>query len=207
MSVDAVVLLAFVPAALALNLTPGADMMFCLGVGLRSGRGAAVAASGGISVGAIVHVGLAGLGLSALITHFPSAFEAIRWIGVSYLLWLALSALRADVTPRKSRAVGVNKAFWQGLAVNLSNPKVILFVLAFVPQFIDPARGAVIAQFALLGSILALGSFVINGAVGVFAGSIGTHLTKNPKFLRILNVTSAGIFGALALRLALLQRT
>ena len=88
--VDPITLLAFAPAALALNFTPGADMMFCLGLGLRSGPRAAVAASAGISVGGMVHVTLAGLGLSALLSAFPWMFDMIRWIGVFYLVWLAV---------------------------------------------------------------------------------------------------------------------
>ncbi|MGR3475573.1 MAG: LysE family translocator, partial [Sulfitobacter sp.] len=92
--VDALTLLAFVPAALALNLTPGADMMFCLGQGLRSGPRAALAASAGISAGALVHVTLAGLGLGALVAALPWALDLIRWLGVAYLLWLAVQTLR-----------------------------------------------------------------------------------------------------------------
>ena len=95
MIVDPVVMLAFIPAALALNLTPGADMMFCLGQGLRGGPRAALAADAGIAVGGMVHVLVAGLGLGALVARAPWLFEVIRWVGVAYLLWLAVQALRA----------------------------------------------------------------------------------------------------------------
>ena len=94
--VDALTLAAFIPAALALNLTPGADMMFCLGQGLRSGPRAAVAASAGISLGSFVHVTLAALGLGAVIAAVPWSFDLIRWIGVVYLLFLAWRALQAE---------------------------------------------------------------------------------------------------------------
>ncbi|MEL7152555.1 MAG: LysE family transporter, partial [Pseudomonadota bacterium] len=92
--VDPVLLLAFIPAGLALNLTPGADMIFCLGQGLRAGKRAALAASAGISVGAFIHTTLAGLGLGAVVAAVPWAFEVIRWVGVAYLLWLAASTIR-----------------------------------------------------------------------------------------------------------------
>ena len=95
MIIDPLVLLAFIPAGLALNLTPGADMMFCLGLGLRSGPRAALAASAGIAAGGVVHVTLAGLGLGAMVAALPWLFEVIRWIGVAYLLWLAAGAVRA----------------------------------------------------------------------------------------------------------------
>jgi len=206
MIVDPLVLLAFIPAALALNLTPGADMMFCLGQGLRSGSRPALAASAGISVGAFFHAGLAGLGLSALIAAMPGAFDVIRWAGVAYLLFLAWQSLRQGALSSSAAAAPALRAFREGLLVNLTNPKVILFVLAFVPQFVDPARGAVLLQFLIFGAVLALGGFVINGLVGVFAGGIGRKLTGSPVFARWLGRVSAGIFAGLAVRLALLER-
>lgn len=206
MIVDPLVLLAFIPAALALNLTPGADMMFCLGQGLRSGARPALAASAGISVGAFFHAGLAGLGLSALIAAMPGAFDVIRWAGVAYLLFLAWQSLRQGALSSSATAAPALRAFREGLLVNLTNPKVILFVLAFVPQFVDPARGAVLLQFLIFGAVLALGGFVINGLVGVFAGGIGRSLTGSPVFARWLGRVSAGIFAGLAVRLALLER-
>jgi threonine/homoserine/homoserine lactone efflux protein len=207
--VDPWVLLAFLPAALALNLTPGADMMFCLGQGLRAGPRAAVAASGGISLGVFVHAGLAGAGLSALIAAMPGAMDVIRWVGVAYLMVLAVQAVRAGPVgmeaARQVRPRAAWRAFGQGLIVNLTNPKVILFVLAFVPQFVDPSR-AVLAQFLVYGAVLSLGGFIINGAVGVLAAGAAGRLTGNAAFARALGWISAGIFTGLALRLALMQK-
>ncbi|HSG57370.1 MAG TPA: LysE family translocator, partial [Paracoccaceae bacterium] len=204
--VDPVVLLAFIPAGLALNLTPGADMMFCLGLGLRSGPRAALAASAGISLGAFIHTALAGLGLSAVIAHLPWAFDAIRWVGVAYLLWLAWGALKAAPMQAAALRVPAARAFWEGLVVNLTNPKVVLFVLAFVPQFVVVERGAVLAQFMVFGVMLALGGFVINGLVGLSSGGIGQRLAGSTRFNRGLGLASAAIFTALAVRLAVLQR-
>jgi threonine/homoserine/homoserine lactone efflux protein len=206
--VDPLVLLAFVPAGLALNLTPGADMMFCLGQGLRSGRRAAMAANFGIAAGGMVHTTLAALGLGALVAAHPAAFEAIRWLGVGYLLWLAVAALRSSPFTSEARVVPVPaaRAFWQGLMVNLLNPKVILFILAFLPQFVDPAR-PILPQFLTLGVVFSLGGLVVNGAVGVFAGSIGQRVARSEGLARWLSRISASIFGALALRLALMPRS
>ncbi len=205
---DPVLFLTFIPACLALNLTPGADMMFCLGQGLRAGPRAAMAANLGIAAGCMVHTTLAGLGLGALAASHPLAFDAIRWIGVAYLLWLALQALRH---PLHLQATAVTRkphlrVFRDALAVNLLNPKVILFILAFLPQFVDPA-GPVLPQFLLLGGILALGGLLINGLVGTFAGSIGGRLARSPAAARWLPRVSAAIFTALAARLAVLERT
>jgi threonine/homoserine/homoserine lactone efflux protein len=206
MILDPLTLLAFIPAGLALNLTPGADMMFCLGLGLRAGPRPALAASAGISAGGMVHVTLAGLGLGAMIAALPWAFDAIRWIGVAYLLWLAWNALSQTPQSPNTTPMRAARAFRQGMLVNLTNPKVILFVLAFVPQFIDPAR-AILPQFLIYGLVLALGGFVINGAVGVFAGGLGRRFATSPRFTRGLGLISAAIFTALAARLALLHRS
>jgi len=197
-----VTLLAFVPAALALNLTPGADMMFCLGQGMRFGPRASVAASAGISLGGMVHVTLAGLGLGAVIAALPWAFDVIRWIGVAYLLWLAVQALRGG---RAERVQAVPPSAFRGaLVVSLTNPKVILFVLAFIPQFVVPEAGPVLMQFLVFGAVLSLGGFFINAGVGIFASGIGRRLTRGGAALRWI---TSGIFVALAARLAVLERT
>ncbi len=204
--VDFWTLMAFIPAGLALNLSPGADMMYCLGLGLRSGPKAAVAASAGISTGGMVHVTLAGLGLGAAVTAIPWLFDLIRWIGVVYLLYLAWGALRAGpVEGAKVERTGMRRAFLDGMIVNLMNPKVILFVLAFLPQFVDPGNGSILGQFLIFGFVLAVGGMVINGGVGVFAGTLGQRLTGQ-RFARRLGWVSAGIFTALAARLAVLER-
>jgi threonine/homoserine/homoserine lactone efflux protein len=208
LAVDPMVLLAFIPAGLALNLTPGADMMFCLGQGLKGGPRAAMAANFGIATGGMVHVTLAALGLGALVAAHPAAFEAIRWFGVAYLLWLAISALRSPLPVAGAAVVpqAAVRVFGQALLVNLLNPKVILFILAFLPQFVDPAR-PILPQFLTLGVVFAIGGLIVNGTVGLFAGSIGQRLARSAGFARWLGRISAGIFGALALRLALLQRS
>lgn len=201
--VDPVLLLAFVPAGLALNLTPGADMVFCLGQGLRSGPRAALAASAGISLGALIHATLAGLGLGAIVATVPAAFEVIRWIGVAYLLWLAVQTLRRAGALADMPRIDAARAFQTGLIVNLTNPKVILFVLAFVPQFVVPEAGSILAQFLIFGTLLALGGFVINGAVGVFASGVGQRLARGS---RVLDWLLASVFACLAARLAILER-
>lgn len=203
--IDPILLLAFVPAALALNLTPGADMMFCLGQGLRSGPMAAMAANAGIATGAFIHVVLAGLGLGAIVASYPAAFEAIRWLGVAYLLWLAWRTLAAGPVVADVPRVPAARAFRDGLLVNLTNPKVILFVLALLPQFTNPAL-PLLPQFLVLGMVLSLGGLVVNGLVGVFAGSLGQRLARSAVFSAWLGRISASIFVGLALRLALLEK-
>lgn len=179
-------------------------MMFCLGQGLRGGRRAALAADAGIALGGMVHVTLAGLGLGALVAAHPGLFDAIRWTGVAYQLFLACKALRGASLP-KVPAVSPGRAFREGLLVNLTNPKVILFVLAFIPQFVDPAA-PILPQFLLLGAILSLGGLAVNGAVGVAAGGAAGQAMRSARFAAWLGRASAAIFTGLALRLALGQR-
>lgn len=202
--VDVLTLAAFVPAALALNLTPGADMAFCLGQGLRSGGKAAVMASAGIAMGGMVHVTVAGLGLSAVLAAMPWTFDVIRWIGVAYLLYLAAQTLRSA---RQAQSEGSQmsslRAFATGFVVNLTNPKVILFTLAFIPQFVSPDAGGVLGQFLIFGAVLGIGGFIINGAVGVFASGVGRRMVAGKATLGWI---TSGIFLALAARLALLER-
>jgi len=198
---DLLVLLAFLPAALALNLTPGADMLFCLGQGVRAGSRSAWAASAGISLGGMVHVFIAGMGLGAVIAALPWAFDVIRWIGVAYLLYLAAKTLRGGASDAPEPQA-VSRAFRTGFIVNLTNPKVILFVLAFVPQFVDPSR-PVLLQFMVFGAVMGVGGFFINGSVGAFAGTIGKRIANGS---RALDYVASSVFVALATKLAVLER-
>ena len=199
-------LLIFVPIALALNLTPGADMLFCLGQGMKSGPKAGIAASLGIATGSFIHAVLAGLGLAALLTAYPLAFEVIRWAGVAYLVWLAIATLREPTNPLKPADVSQADAFdaWRkGIIVCLLNPKVAIFILALVPQFVDPANGSAFIQFLIFGTILNVGGTLINALVGGFAGSIGKILARNTLVARGLQIATSLVFLGLAVRLAL----
>jgi threonine/homoserine/homoserine lactone efflux protein len=151
----------------------------------------------------MVHVLLAGLGLGALVAAVPGVFDAIRWAGAGYLVWVAWRTLRTQFGGGDARASA--RPFRDGLIVNLSNPKVILFVLALVPQFADPAR-PVLPQFLILGAVLALGALAANGMVGATAGGLGRVLARDRRVERALRWATAGLFGGLAVRLAAMGR-
>jgi len=205
--VDLTTLLVFIPAALALNLTPGADMLFSLGQGLRGGARPAIAAALGVSMGGMVHTTIAGLGLGAVMATHPGLFNVIRWAGVGYLLWLAVGALRHGVVKQgKIPRLSASRAFRDGFFVNLTNPKVIFFVLAFIPQFVNPAHGAVLAQFLIFGLVIGTGGAIVNSAVGITAGGFGRHLATSRRLTCGLGYASATVFTLLAVRLALLQK-
>ncbi|MCC7319547.1 MAG: LysE family translocator [Rubellimicrobium sp.] len=208
--IDPVTLAAFVPIALALNLTPGPDMAFCVAQGMGRGARAGWAASAGVALGCMVHVTVAGMGLGAFLAAHPAAFDAIRWAGVAYLLWLAW---RAFAAPAAAMPAGrqAGRALLQGFATNLLNPKIILFVLAFLPQFTDPAR-PLLPQFLILGAVIALGGLVVNGVAGAMAGRLGREIagtaggTARGGAGRWIARLSGTIFAGLALRLAFLAR-
>ncbi|MEQ8665250.1 MAG: LysE family translocator [Rhodospirillales bacterium] len=202
-------LLIFTPIALALNLTPGADMLFCLGQGIRSGPKAGFAASLGIATGSFIHALAAGLGLAALLAAHPPVFEAVRWAGIAYLVWLAIQAFRhppGRLEPTETKKSAAFTAWRDGTVVNLLNPKIILFTLALVPQFVDPARGSVLVQFLIFGAILNVGGTIINAAVGMSAGGIGRLLLRNVRVATAFQFLSGVIFLGLAARLAFDRR-
>lgn len=207
--IDIETLLIFIPVALALNLTPGADMLFCLGQGMRSGPLAGIAAAIGVSAGALIHTLAAGLGLAALIAATPMAFDAIRWAGVAYLVWLGVQTLRQKggaLEPTEVAPTGLWRAFRGGMIVNVLNPKVAIFVLALLPQFVDPHRGAAFWQFMALGLVLALGGALANGLVAAFAGRLGRALARNRRAARGVRTGSGVVFLGLAAGLAFERR-
>jgi threonine/homoserine/homoserine lactone efflux protein len=203
---DFALLAAFAPAALALSLTPGPDMAFCFGQGLSGGPRAALAADLGVCTGVMVHALAAGLGLAALVATAPWAFEAIRWVGVGYLLWLAFQLVATAPSGGGGVPIRPARAFRDGLVTNLTNPKVALFVLAFLPQFVNPAKGSLAAQFLALGAVIAAIGFVVNGVVGVFAGRLGRLATSGGRAEIVLRRLTAVLFAGLALRLAVQSR-
>ncbi|MGI9464648.1 MAG: LysE family translocator [Aestuariivirgaceae bacterium] len=209
MVVDLETLVVFVPVALALALTPGADMLFALGQGIRSGPMTGIAAGLGGATGALCHTLAAGLGLAALLGAYPLAFEVVRWSGVAYLLWLAFQAFRAPPISLNAKTASHStpvQAWRSGVLVNILNPKVAVFVLALVPQFIEPSRGSVFLQFLVFGSILSFAGAVVNSMVGAFAGKIGAVISQSASAARVLQMATGLIFLGLAVKLAFERR-
>jgi len=201
LAMSPVTITAFMGAAVLLYLTPGADMMFTLASGMSGGPRAGLAAAVGIALGVLAHVTMAAAGLAALILAYPAAYDAIRYVGAAYLAFLAIRSWRAegDLAAQKGRA-NVWRAFRRGFLTNLLNPKVALFVLAFLPQFTDPAVGPIWQQILWLGLFLGIGGILSDGAYGVFAGVMADRLRRSS---RAMNKISAIVFGGLAARLAL----
>ncbi|MFY0693310.1 MAG: LysE family translocator [Paracoccaceae bacterium] len=201
MAMDPWTVAAFMGAAFLLYLTPGADMMFTIASGMSGGPRAGAAAAAGISLGVLVHVALAAVGLAVILRSYPAAYDAVRYAGAAYLAYLAIISWRATDGPeaRKGRA-GVARAFRRGFVTNILNPKVALFVLAFLPQFAQPEIGPVWQQILALGVLLAIGGFLTDGLIGVFAGLAADRLSRAS---RVFNKIAAVLFGGLAARIVL----
>jgi len=202
MPIDLLLYLAFLPAVLALVVTPGPDMMFAMAQGLRGGTRFAVAAAAGISAGALINATLAGAGLGYVVERAPWVFGVVRWVGVAYLAYLAWKTLTTPLTGESKAQIRPSRAFRDGLIVNLSNPSVIFFILAFIPQFVDPTR-PIFAQFVIYGATIAVMGFAVKSTAGAFAGQLGPWLARSPRAERTLRWITASVFGALAARVAL----
>ena len=187
-------------AAFLLYLTPGADMMFTIASGLSGGPRAGLAAAGGISLGVMMHVVVAALGMAALLLAYPTAYDAIRYVGAAYLLYLAVASWRAAGPVRREGHAALGRAFKRGFVTNMLNPKVALFILAFLPQFTDPAIGPIWHQIIWLGLLLTVGGFITDGLIGIFAGLFANKMTRAAG---VMGKVSSLLFAGLAVRIVI----
>jgi threonine/homoserine/homoserine lactone efflux protein len=204
--------LSFLVAALVVIAAPGPDSLNSLAIGLARGRREGVAYALGVGVGCLTHTLWAMLGISAIVAASATLFAAIKWVGVAYLVWLgvqalrgggAMSAMTGDAPPA---AASVAQRFRQGLFTNALNPKVMLFFLAFLPQFVDPTHGAVAWQLALMGLTFTIITAIAYCALAWSAGSVGQRLLRSPAIARNLERATGVLFIAVAARLALAER-
>ena len=198
---DPAILMTFVLAGLLLNITPGADFLLVTTSAINSGPGVGRAAGAGITLGILVHISLAVAGVSALLASPPLAYDAIRYLGAFYLLVIAYRAWtdRGDLAETRPANAQLT-AFRRGFLTNILNPKTALFILAFIPQFTDPAIGPIWKQILILGLIFAVNGLIFDLILGTLAGRLAPLLRR---YLKTLNKLTAMLFGALAARLAL----
>jgi len=196
----------FIATAIVLILTPGQDTFFILGRSLAGGRTAGVAAALGVSAGTVVHTILAALGLSALLATSPYAFMAVKFAGAAYLLYIGIKALLTRAAPmpgaEQSRDGGRWPAFRQGIITNLLNPKVALFFLALMPQFIEAASTTKVGAFLALGL-----SFVLLGVMwccvlAIAAAKLRGAFLRRPSIATWLNRVAGAMFIGLGIKLA-----
>jgi len=206
---DAHALLLFAGAGLLLNVTPGPDLLYILGRSVSQGRQAGVVSALGIGAGCLFHVTAAALGVSALVLAVPVAYDVVRWAGALYLIWLGVKALRSQgssLEVQAMEATSPRRIFVQGVITNALNPKVALFFLAFLPQFADPSRGPLAPQLLLLGAIFTVNGTLVCLVFALFAARLGEWLKTRYGVTKLLDRATGGLFIALGLRLALLER-
>ncbi|MCE9668059.1 LysE family translocator [Myxococcus stipitatus] len=202
-------LVAFLLAGIALNLTPGPDTMYVLARSVGQGRGAGFVSALGIAVGCLFHIAAATLGLSALLATSAVAFTVVKWVGALYLVWLGIQMLRSKAGPDAVRGLApasLWRIFRDGVVTNVLNPKVALFFLAFLPQFVDPTRGSTGLQFVLLGLLFDLTGTLWLAFIAGVAGAFGAWLRRSPRFTAWQQRVTGGVFVALGARLALQER-
>jgi len=203
---DLSTMLAFAVACLVISVVPGPDMAFIMANGIARGRAAGVVAAAGMSTGIVGHTVAAALGLGMLLQAAPVALEAVRIAGAVFLVYLAITTLRsakdvATTAPAKFGGRSLRRTYVMATLVNLSNPKVVLFYVAFLPQFLTEGGWPAPAQFLVMGAILIVIGFAVDATVGFAAGTLSTVLVRRPAVQRWLNRVSAAIFGGLAVRL------
>lgn len=208
MPIDTADLLVFLTAALTLNLTPGNDMMYVLGQSIKGGARPGIAASLGIATGSLIHLALVALGIAVVLAQYPAVFEAIRWAGAGYLVWIAYKTLTTPIGHLRAEGDrrGLFAAWRDGVLVNVFNPKTIIFMFAFLPPFVRPENGAPLLQLFILGMIFNIGGTAINCLVAAFAGRIGEKLAASRSIARVFKVASAALFLLLAARMAFERR-
>ena len=206
---DATVLAAYSLACLVLFITPGPDMSLFLARTVTGGRAAGIAAFTGASLGCIVHSLLAAFGLSALIAASPTAFLVLKVVGALYLLWLAVDAVRngssLNVRAEPSRPVSFWPTLALGLTVNLTNPKVVLFFVTFLPQFVDASDPHAAAKLLFLGIYFVVATFPLGVLMILGAERVVGALKSRPRVLRAIDWLFAGVFSAFAVRILTTQ--
>jgi threonine/homoserine/homoserine lactone efflux protein len=201
------VLLTYSLACFVLCITPGPDMSLFLSRTMAGGRQAGLASMLGASAGCLVHTVMAAVGLSAVIAASPNAFLVIKIVGAVYLAWLAIDSIRngsaLNIREGETYDAPFFKTFWLGVMINLSNPKVILFFVTFLPQFISASDANAAGKLAFLGVYMVVFTAPIAALMILGADRVVSSLKKRPQIMRGIDYAFAGIFGAFAVKILL----
>jgi threonine/homoserine/homoserine lactone efflux protein len=204
-------LAAFALVALGMVLSPGPNMIYLISRSIVQGRVAGLVSLLGVAMGFVFYMLAAAFGLTALLLAVPLAYDAIRWAGAAYLLWLAWNAVkpgaRSPLEPRADLAPdGPARLFAMGFLTNLLNPKIAVLYLSLLPQFVDPAQGHVLGQSVTLGLTQIAVSLTVNSLIVLAAGSVAAWFATRPTWLRVQRWLMASVLAGLAVRLAVERR-
>lgn len=199
---------AFLLAAFMLNIAPGPDMLYVIGRSVGQGRKAGIVSSLGVFVGCWVHILAAAFGIAALLRSSPAAFNVVRYAGAAYLIYLGIKmvAKKSDLSSQQLEPEKLSSIFRQGVITNVLNPKVALFFLAFLPQFVDAGRGSVVLEVLLLGLIFNVGGTLVNLGVAYAGGTLGELLRRKQRLARLQQWFTGFVFIGLGVRLAWQRR-
>ena len=199
-------LLAFTLVSLSIVLTPGPNMIYVISRSITQGRGAGIVSLGGVALGFVFYMLCAAFGITALLLAVPFAYDALRFAGAAYLLWLAWQAVkpggRSPFQVKKLTVDSPRKLFAMGFVTNLLNPKIAMLYLALLPQFIDPAGGSVLDQSLVLGAIQIAISVSVQAMIALAAGSIATFLGTRPSWLLVQRWLMGTVLAGLAVKMA-----
>ena len=207
--IETTTLLLFFSTALLLALAPGPDNLFVLTQAALKGRLVGLVVTLGLCTGLVVHTSAVALGVAAIFQTSAMAFTLLKFAGAGYLLWLAWGAFRADAAPLETGATGetdLRRFYLRGILMNVTNPKVSIFFLAFLPQFTHPERGHLPVQMAVLGGLFILATLVVFGAISLLAGGLGQWLRRSTRVQQWLSRATGTIFATLAIKLAMANR-
>ena len=207
--IDNHVFLAFFTTSVILALSPGPDNLFVMAQSAQKGRLSGLFVTLGLATGLIGHTIAVAFGLAAIVRTSTLAFSVLKLIGAAYLLYLAWKAFRAGAaTANKDEVQTLSRAnlYRRGIIMNLTNPKVSLFFMAFLPQFADPLHGSMILQFFQLGGVFIMATMLVFSLIGFIAGGFGEKFSNSALAQKIVNRTASAVFLGLAVKLALSER-
>jgi threonine/homoserine/homoserine lactone efflux protein len=205
--IDTVLL--FFTTSILLALAPGPDNLFVLAQSAQHGRRAGLVVTIGLCTGILFHTAAVSLGVAAIFQTSLLAFTLLKYIGAAYLIYLAYQSFMAAGAAGDSgkvKQLSYGRLYRRGVIMNVTNPKVSIFFLAFLPQFVDPAYGSIIPQLMLLGTVFILSTILIFGSVSLLAGTFGAWLARSERARKILNRTAGSVFAALAVKLVMAHR-
>ncbi|MCP8970106.1 LysE family translocator [Ectobacillus ponti] len=206
---DVLTILSFLGAAIALTLMPGPDNLFTLAQSIAKGTKAGVFTTLGLCTGLLVHITAATVGITAIIYQSSLAFTAVKYAGAVYLLFLAYKSFRekgAGFDLSSGDSLDYRALYKKGIIMNLLNPKVSLFFLAFFPQFVHYGNGNVSVQMLVFGILFLIQTFIIFSLISMFAGKVGDFLRKSPSLSRKINVMQGSLFTLIGLKIAFSQK-
>ncbi|MBV5302611.1 MAG: LysE family translocator [Chlorobium sp.] len=207
--IDSTVLLTFFMTSVILALSPGPDNLFVMAQSAQNGRSAGISVTLGLASGLMVHTLAVAVGLAAVVHSSAVAFSILKYIGAAYLLYLAWQAFRASTVTGQQEQVPVLSRvnlYRRGIIMNLTNPKVSLFFMAFLPQFANPRYGSMTAQFVQLGAVFIMATLLVFILISFLAGGFGDKFRNSSLAQKTVNRIASLLFIGLAFKLALSER-